>query len=76
LCVIYGKYKYPIELKLRYGDHTYAEGLVQTAKYLDTLGCHEGWLLVFDRRTSISWADKIFVRTESFENKKITIIGC
>jgi hypothetical protein len=76
LCVFYGENKYPIELKIRYDESTYAKGLKQTAGYMDTLGCQEGWLLVFDRREDIAWDKKIFVRTESFENKKITIFGC
>ncbi|MDR1924785.1 MAG: hypothetical protein LBQ66_10465, partial [Planctomycetaceae bacterium] len=76
LCVFYGENKYPIELKIRRGDQTYTEGLEKTAKYMDMLGCQEGWLIVFDRRKTISWEDKIFVREESFGNKKITIFGC
>jgi hypothetical protein len=43
---------------------------------MDKLGCQEGWLIVFDRREDIAWDKKIFVRTEQFENKKITIFGC
>ena len=76
LCVEYQGAHYPIELKLRYGEQTYAEGQRQLLDYLTTLGCAEGWLLVFDRRPEIDWDAKLFWREVVLEEKTVHIIGC
>jgi len=75
LCLVYEKQKYPIELKIRRGEKTYKEGLEQTLDYMDTFGCTEGWLAVFDRRPAISWDDKIFTKKETVDGKTVTVIG-
>jgi len=76
LCVHYQQNRYPIELKLRYGDKTYQEGQEQLMDYMDKLDCSEGWLVVFDRRTTVSWDKKIFWQTKSVAKKTIHVIGC
>ena len=75
LCVHFQQRRYPIELKLRYHQKTYAEGQKQLGQYLDKLGLKEGWLLVFDRRKGISWKRKLFWRTKKENNKQIHTIG-
>jgi hypothetical protein len=75
LCIKYENQKYPIELKIRYGDKYVEDGLKKTARYMDTLGCDEGWMVVFDRRTTVSWDDKIYTQKETVNGKSITIIG-
>ncbi|MDR2115568.1 MAG: hypothetical protein LBP87_04225, partial [Planctomycetaceae bacterium] len=72
---IYENKKYPIELKIRYNEKYVTNGLDQTARYLDQLGCEEGWLVIFDRRPEMKWDDKIYKKTESVNGKIITIIG-
>ncbi|EDN65427.1 hypothetical protein BGP_6481 [Beggiatoa sp. PS] len=72
----YQQNRYPIELKLRYGDKTYQEGQEQLMDYMDKLDCSEGWLVVFDRRKTISWDKKIFWQTKSVAKKTIHLIGC
>jgi hypothetical protein len=42
---------------------------------MDTLGCKEGWVMVFDRRTTIDWDDKIYTRKETVNGKTITVMG-
>lgn len=76
LCVHYQDIRYPLELKLRYSQKTYQEGQQQLAAYMETLGCAEGWLLVFDRRKSVSWQKKIFWKTHQIEGKTIHTVGC
>ena len=39
---------------------TIAEGLAQTAEYMDRCGAEAGHLVIFDRRTGRRWADKVF----------------
>jgi Holliday junction resolvase len=75
LCLIYENQKYPIELKLRYGKQSVEKGLDQTARYIDIYGCNEGWLVVFDRRPTVKWKDKIYMKKETVDGKIVTIVG-
>ena len=75
LCLVYEGRNYPIELKIRRGEKSYREGIEQTLCYMDTLGCTEGWLAIFDRRQEVSWEEKIFIKKETIENKTITVAG-
>jgi hypothetical protein len=78
-CDLYMRYKdrrYPMELKIRHGEKSLAKGLEQLAGYMDTLGCNEGWLVIFDQRTGLTWDEKIFQKPYPLENGKIiTVIG-
>jgi molybdopterin-guanine dinucleotide biosynthesis protein len=76
LCVVFREQRYPIELKLWRGEKTYLEGLEQTVRYMDSLGCTEGWLVVFDRRDEVDWDTKLFTRKETVNNKTVNIVGC
>ena len=75
LCLIYGNRKYPIELKIRYGDKYLEKGLEQTARYMDLHCCNEGWMVVFDRRTTVKWEEKLYFKTETVDGKTVTIVG-
>jgi hypothetical protein len=75
LLLVYEGQKYPIELKIRYSDKYLEKGLEQTARYMDIHGCNEGWLVVFDRRTTVMWDDKIYLKKEKINGKTITIVG-
>jgi hypothetical protein len=75
LCIVYQDRKYPIELKIRRGDKSVTEGVEQTLGYMDTFGCSEGWLAVFDRRPKISWDKKIYLKKETISGKTVTIVG-
>ncbi len=75
LYIHYQGFNYPIELKIRYSDTTSIEGRKQLAKYMDKLGCTEGWLIVFDKRKKVSWEKKIFWQTRTESGKTIHIIG-
>ncbi|MEM7588731.1 MAG: ATP-binding protein [Myxococcota bacterium] len=57
-------------------DKKRAEGLEQTAEYMDGCGATEGHLLLFDRRPGKSWDERIWVKPEkSSDGKKITLWG-
>jgi type II secretory pathway predicted ATPase ExeA len=75
LCVEYEGKRYPIELKIRYSSKTLREGLEQLSRYMDTLGCERGWLVLFDQRKSISWAQKLYARTKKAGGKVIRVYG-
>ncbi|MCP4345752.1 MAG: ATP-binding protein [Desulfobacterales bacterium] len=76
LCVHFGEERYPIELKLRRDNKTYKEGKKQLGDYMDTLGCNEGWLVVFDQRKSVSWEKKLFWKTYRTGGRQIHSVGC
>jgi hypothetical protein len=75
ICLIYEGERYPIELKLRYNEKTLEKGIEQIAGYMDSCGCTEGWLAIFDQRPEISWGDKIYMRKETADGKTITVVG-
>ncbi len=66
-----------LELKIRYRslEATLADGLPQTADYATRCGADEAHLLIFDRRTHISWEDKIWCDTADQNNRTITVWG-
>ena len=41
-------------------EQTIAEGVEQTAEYMDRCGAEAGHLVIFDRRENRRWADKLF----------------
>ena len=76
ICIQHGDVRYPIEIKIRRDSKTIGEGKAQLSAYMETLGCHEGWLVVFDRRKKPSWKSKLFWKTETVDGKVIHIVGC
>ncbi|MDR1537216.1 MAG: AAA-like domain-containing protein [Clostridiales bacterium] len=76
LCIIYQGRKYPIELKIRHDDQTYIEGKQQILRYMDKLGCNDGWLVVFDQRQKLTWKERLFVKKEKKDDKTVMIYGC
>ncbi len=76
MCVHYNKNRYPVEIKLRRSAKTCEEGKKQLAEYMDTLGCDEGWLVVFDRREKIPWKNKLFRKSCRFEGVLVHVVGC
>jgi type II secretory pathway predicted ATPase ExeA len=75
LCLTYEEQKYPIELKIRHGEKSLRAGLEQTARYMDTCGCSEGWLAIFDRNPDAKWEDKIYTKKEAVDGKTVTVVG-
>ncbi|HPE62435.1 MAG TPA: ATP-binding protein [Thiolinea sp.] len=60
-----------LELKILHKslETTLAEGLKQTAGYADQCSADEAHLIIFDRRTEIAWADKIWYRAENCQGR-------
>ena len=75
LCLIYEGEKYPIELKIRRSNKTLPEGIEQTIQYMDSFGCTQGWLVVFDQRHEIKWDEKIYMKKETADGKTVTVVG-
>jgi hypothetical protein len=65
-----------IEVKLRRDTETEVEALDQLAGYLDHLGLHEGWCVLFDLRTTKPWSERLTLRTVEHRSKQIHVVGC
>lgn len=76
LCLHYENRRYPVEIKIRRDAKTLEQGRKQIAEYMDTLGCDEGWLVIFDRRKKTSWKNRLFWKTWKLENRIIHAAGC
>ena len=76
LMIFWRDERHVIEVKIRRDTETEAEALDQVARYLDHSGLGEGWLVMFDLRKELSWADKLFVREVEHAGKKIRLVGC
>ncbi len=52
--------RFVIETKIKYGPKTLADGLLQTADYMDKNNSMEGHLMLFDTKSKKTWDKKIF----------------
>nr|VFJ91624.1 MAG: AAA-like domain [Candidatus Kentron sp. H]VFJ92695.1 MAG: AAA-like domain [Candidatus Kentron sp. H]VFJ99498.1 MAG: AAA-like domain [Candidatus Kentron sp. H] len=61
-----------IELKILHKSlaATLADGLIQTADYMDRSSAEEGYLVIFDRAPDKTWEEKCFVREEPLEGQQ------
>lgn len=75
LCVEYQGEMHALELKLYYDTYTEPEGLEQLDRYLDRLDLERGYLVIFDRRKTTSWEDKIYWKEMEYEGKQIAVVG-
>ncbi len=75
LLIEFNKQKIVVELKIKRGNKTIDEGLVQIAEYMDTNNATEGHLVLFDRALGKSWDEKIYYKQEYIGNKTISVWG-
>ncbi len=66
-----------LELKIRHGalDTTLQRGLAQTVDYADKCAADELHLLIFDRRSEVTWEEKIWHRTERVAGRTVSVWG-
>jgi hypothetical protein len=75
LCVEYQGEMHALELKLYYDNYTESEGLEQLNRYLDQLDLKRGYLVIFDRRKTKSWEEKLYWKEVEYEGKRIAVVG-
>jgi hypothetical protein len=68
--------RYAIEVKLRRDTETEADALDQIARYLDSLGLDQGWLVLFDLRSTASWGERLLCREVGHRGKRVHVVGC
>jgi hypothetical protein len=76
LMIVWKDDRHAVEVKIRRDTETETDALDQVARYLDHAGLGEGWLVMFDLRKELAWADKLFTRTETHRGKTIRVVGC
>ncbi|MDE0126053.1 MAG: hypothetical protein OXN97_15900 [Bryobacterales bacterium] len=74
-----GEARYVIECKVlrpkRSLQGVIAEGLRQTAEYMDVSGAEEGHLVVFDLRAKRTWSQRLFRRRKTVGEADIHVWG-
>jgi hypothetical protein len=76
LVIEWGALRYAIEVKLRRDTTTEARALDQVTRYLDHIGLDEGWLVMFDLRSTQSWDERLTTRELDHRGKRVHVIGC
>jgi Holliday junction resolvase len=76
ICAVYDGQLYPIELKILQNETSRADSLKQILDYMDKVGSDAGWLVIFDRDTKKSWEEKIYMKEESVNGKRVVVAGC
>lgn len=79
LLVEYGGDRFVVEVKrvrARDGaERVRREGVAQTLAYLDTVGVHEGWLLLFDQRPGLTWDERLWRAEHVEDGRTVRIVG-
>jgi hypothetical protein len=75
ICVHYAGKRYPVELKIVRNTRMREEGLAQLVVYMDSLGAKEGWLLLFDTKSSIPWEQRINWETIIHDGRTLHVVG-
>ncbi len=68
--------RHAIEVKLRRDTETEERALEQVARYLDHMGLDEGWLVMFDLRSTLPWDERLTQRTVETAGKRVVVVGC
>ncbi len=68
--------RHVIEVKLRRDTETEERALAQVVRYLDGLGLDEGWLVMFDLRSTLPWTERLCTRVVEAQGKRVTLVGC
>ena len=69
--------RYVVECKVLHKslERTIAEGVEQTAAYMDRCDAQAGHLVVFDRHEGRTWEEKVFRREERIGERAVTVWG-
>ena len=69
--------RYVVECKVLHKslERTVAEGVEQTAAYMDRCDARAGHLVVFDRDEGRTWEEKVFRREEHIGERAVTVWG-
>ncbi len=66
----------PVEVKLRRDTETEDEALEQVVRYLEALDLEQGWLVLFDLRSTAPWSERLFTRERDVGGRAVHVVGC
>jgi Endonuclease NucS len=76
LLIEWKSFRYAIELKIRRGEKTEAQGVEQLGRYLSRMQLDEGYLVIFDRRREVDWDQKLHEKeVAGLGGRKIIVFG-
>jgi hypothetical protein len=76
LLVTWKTQRLAIELKIRRDTDTEDEALEQVFEYLDVLDAPEGWIVLFDLRSTKPWSERNFLRDVTLNGRTVHVVGC
>jgi hypothetical protein len=68
--------RHAIEVKVRRDEQTEGKAVEQVGRYRESLGLKEGWVVLFDRRTTVGWEEKVFEREHRRGDTRVIVLGC
>ena len=68
--------RHVLEVKVRRDSHTEERAIEQIVAYLDSMGLTEGWLIIFDLRSTLSWSERLWAKDVVHAGKRIHLVGC
>jgi hypothetical protein len=65
-----------VEVKLRRDTQTEERAIEQVTGYLEGAGLDEGWLVMFDLRSTLPWERRLTNRLIEANGKRVHLVGC
>ena len=77
LAVFWQDQVFPIELKMHHNARSEPDGLQQLARYMDKLGQKQGYLILFEKKTSeeLPWETRIRREVHEVDGKEVILLG-
>ncbi|MBK8042163.1 MAG: hypothetical protein IPK21_05585 [Haliscomenobacter sp.] len=77
LAVFWQDQVFPIELKMHHDRWSEPDGLQQLARYMDKLGQKQGYLILFEKKTSeeLPWETRIRRELHEVDGKEVILLG-
>lgn len=67
--------RHAIEVKLRRDTETETDAYRQIERYLEHLELNEGWLVLFDLRSTAPWSERLFLKDVEVAGKRVRVVG-
>jgi hypothetical protein len=68
--------RHAVEVKVRRDERTEGRAVEQVGRYMESLGLKEGWVVLFDRRKTVGWEEKLFKREHRRGEARVIVLGC
>jgi hypothetical protein len=68
--------RHVIEVKVRRDERSEGKAVEQVGRYMEGLRVKEGWVVLFDRRTTVGWEEKVYEREHRRGDARVSVLGC